>query len=176
MRSYDGESSSTEDDDRREGLPEAHLQQGSWQRSASHPTWAWEHRAAVNTVHHTYMTNIRFFKKFGIYKYLISYGYRSIHYHHNQRHRSNPCTRYQGRLTPVFPLLQLATRPSTLRAHLEEELPWVPSASAVSIFSNSPNRTPRRVPSPMKTDQTKRGIRYHFVTWIDLIQPCKYIY
>lgn len=47
MRSYDGESSSTEDDDRREGLPEAHLQQGSWQRSASHPTWAWEHRAAV---------------------------------------------------------------------------------------------------------------------------------
>ncbi|KAL6424722.1 hypothetical protein ACFW04_009999 [Cataglyphis niger] len=44
MRSYDGESSSTEDDDRREGLPEAHLQQGSWQRTASHPTWAWEHR------------------------------------------------------------------------------------------------------------------------------------
>ncbi|KAI4493749.1 PREDICTED: class E basic helix-loop-helix protein 23 [Polistes canadensis] len=47
MRSYDGESSSTEDDDRRESIPsEAHLQQGSWQRSASHPTWAWEHRAA----------------------------------------------------------------------------------------------------------------------------------
>ncbi|CAL7935746.1 unnamed protein product [Xylocopa violacea] len=46
MRSYDGESSSTEDDDRREGLPEAHLQPGSWQRSASHPTWAWEHRTA----------------------------------------------------------------------------------------------------------------------------------
>ncbi|XP_066595598.1 class E basic helix-loop-helix protein 23 [Prorops nasuta] len=45
MRSYDGESSSTEDDDRREVLPEAHLQQGSWQRSASHPTWAsWDHR------------------------------------------------------------------------------------------------------------------------------------
>lgn len=48
MRSYDGESSSTEDDDRREGLPEAHLQQGSWQRTASHPTWAWEHRNAVS--------------------------------------------------------------------------------------------------------------------------------
>ncbi|XP_018361408.1 PREDICTED: class E basic helix-loop-helix protein 23 [Trachymyrmex cornetzi] len=46
MRSYDGESSSTEDDDRREGLPEPHLQQGSWQRTASHPTWAWEHRNA----------------------------------------------------------------------------------------------------------------------------------
>ncbi|KAL0099433.1 hypothetical protein PUN28_020159 [Cardiocondyla obscurior] len=46
MRSYDGESSSTEDDDRREGLPETHLQQGSWQRTASHPTWAWEHRNA----------------------------------------------------------------------------------------------------------------------------------
>ncbi|XP_024868369.1 class E basic helix-loop-helix protein 23 isoform X1 [Temnothorax curvispinosus] len=48
MRSYDGESSSTEDDDRREGLPESHLQQGSWQRTASHPTWAWEHRNAWN--------------------------------------------------------------------------------------------------------------------------------
>lgn len=48
MRSYDGESSSTEDDDRRESLPEAHLQQGSWQRTASHPTWAWEHRNAVS--------------------------------------------------------------------------------------------------------------------------------
>lgn len=48
MRSYDGESSSTEDDDRREGLPEAHLQQGSWQRTASHPTWAWEHRNTVS--------------------------------------------------------------------------------------------------------------------------------
>lgn len=48
MRSYDGESSSTEDDDRREGLPETHLQQGSWQRTASHPTWAWEHRNAVS--------------------------------------------------------------------------------------------------------------------------------
>lgn len=64
MRSYDGESSSTEDDDRREGLPEAHLQQGSWQRSASHPTWAWEHRTAVNTVHYIYIyvTSIRFLK------------------------------------------------------------------------------------------------------------------
>jgi len=48
MRSYDGESSSTDDDDRREGLPEVHLQQGSWQRTASHPTWAWEHRNAVS--------------------------------------------------------------------------------------------------------------------------------
>ncbi|XP_023288730.1 class E basic helix-loop-helix protein 22 [Orussus abietinus] len=46
MRSYDGESSSAEEDERREGLPEVHLQQGPWQRSASHPTWAWEHRGA----------------------------------------------------------------------------------------------------------------------------------
>ncbi|KAL7298727.1 hypothetical protein TKK_0008481 [Trichogramma kaykai] len=49
MRSYDGESSSCEEDDRREAMPEAHLQpqqqqQGPWQRSASHATWAWEHR------------------------------------------------------------------------------------------------------------------------------------
>ncbi|XP_051168735.1 class E basic helix-loop-helix protein 23 [Leptopilina boulardi] len=42
MRSYDGESSSGEEDDKREVLPEVHLQ--PWQRSASHPTWAWEHR------------------------------------------------------------------------------------------------------------------------------------
>lgn len=54
MRSYDGESSSTEDDDRREGLPEAHLQQGSWQRTASHPTWAWEHRNVVSNDYTTY--------------------------------------------------------------------------------------------------------------------------
>ncbi|XP_058792957.1 class E basic helix-loop-helix protein 23 isoform X2 [Phymastichus coffea] len=54
MRSYDGESSSCEEDERREVMPEAHLQQqqpqpqqqpGPWQRSASHPTWAWEHRS-----------------------------------------------------------------------------------------------------------------------------------
>lgn len=166
MRSYDGESSSTEDDDRREGLPEAHLQQGSWQRSASHPTWAWEHRTAVNIVDHVYFNN---FEKFRIFNHSSCHPlYRSIHYHHNQRHRSNPCTRYQGRLTPVFPLLQLATRPSTIRAHLEEELPWVPSASAVSIFSNSPNRTLRRVPFPTRTDRTKRGLLLKLrTTWID---------
>lgn len=45
MRSYDGESSSGEEDDKREVLPEVHLQ--PWQRSASHPTWAWEHRNDV---------------------------------------------------------------------------------------------------------------------------------
>ncbi|XP_014203994.1 class E basic helix-loop-helix protein 23 [Copidosoma floridanum] len=50
MRSYDGESSSCEEDERREVMPEAHLhQQGPWQqqhqRSASHPTWAWEQRS-----------------------------------------------------------------------------------------------------------------------------------
>ncbi|KAF7996490.1 hypothetical protein HCN44_002122 [Aphidius gifuensis] len=43
MRSYDGESSSGDEEDRREGLPEVHLNQGPWQRS-SHPTWAWDHR------------------------------------------------------------------------------------------------------------------------------------
>ncbi|XP_015609910.1 class E basic helix-loop-helix protein 23 [Cephus cinctus] len=46
MRSYDGESSSAEEDDRREGHPEGHPQQGGWHRSSSHPTWAWEHRSA----------------------------------------------------------------------------------------------------------------------------------
>ncbi|XP_046745701.1 class E basic helix-loop-helix protein 23 [Diprion similis] len=47
MRSYDGESSSGDEDDRREGGPhDAHIQQGTWQRSSSHPTWAWDHRAA----------------------------------------------------------------------------------------------------------------------------------
>ncbi|XP_016840891.1 class E basic helix-loop-helix protein 23 isoform X1 [Nasonia vitripennis] len=49
MRSYDGESSSCEEDERREPMPEAHLQHqpqqqpGPWQR---HPAWAWEHRSA----------------------------------------------------------------------------------------------------------------------------------
>ncbi|XP_043287733.1 class E basic helix-loop-helix protein 22 isoform X2 [Venturia canescens] len=42
MRSYDGESSSGEEDDRRE--PEAHLNPGTWQRPGTHPTWAWDHR------------------------------------------------------------------------------------------------------------------------------------
>ena len=50
MRSYDGESSSCEEDERREAMPEAHLQQGPWQRSASHPTWAWEHRSTVSSL------------------------------------------------------------------------------------------------------------------------------
>lgn len=58
MRSYDGESSSTEDDDRREGLPETHLQQGSWQRTASHPTWAWEHRNTVSNAKHEELLTI----------------------------------------------------------------------------------------------------------------------
>lgn len=44
MRSYDGESSSGDEDDRREILPEAHLNQGPWRGSTGHPTWAWEHR------------------------------------------------------------------------------------------------------------------------------------
>ena len=59
----------------------------------------------------------------------------------------------------VFPLLQLVTRRSTLRVHLVEGLPWVPSASVVSIFSSSPNRTLHRVLFPMKIDQIKKGIR-----------------
>ena len=45
MRSYDGESSSGDEDDRRE--PEGHSNSGSWQRTTSHPTWAWEHRGTV---------------------------------------------------------------------------------------------------------------------------------
>lgn len=47
MRSYDGESSSCEEDDRRESLPEAQLQQGAWQRSTSHPNWGWDQRTPV---------------------------------------------------------------------------------------------------------------------------------
>ncbi|XP_012257343.2 class E basic helix-loop-helix protein 23 [Athalia rosae] len=46
MRSYDGESSSGDEDDRRDAPHESHLQQGAWQRSSSHPTWAWDHRGA----------------------------------------------------------------------------------------------------------------------------------
>ncbi|KAJ8670544.1 hypothetical protein QAD02_001803 [Eretmocerus hayati] len=49
MRSYDGESSSCDEDERRDPMPEAHLQHqqqhGPWQqRSVPHPSWAWEHR------------------------------------------------------------------------------------------------------------------------------------
>ncbi|CAD6229445.1 GSCOCG00006597001-RA-CDS [Cotesia congregata] len=44
MRSYDGESSSGDEDDRREILSDNHhLNQGGW-RGSTHPTWAWEHR------------------------------------------------------------------------------------------------------------------------------------
>lgn len=73
MRSYDGESSSCEEDERREPMPEAHLQQhhqhhqqhqqqqhqhqqhGPWQRSAaaiaaSHPAAAWAAWEQRNTV------------------------------------------------------------------------------------------------------------------------------
>ncbi|KAK0180373.1 hypothetical protein PV327_006017 [Microctonus hyperodae] len=48
MRSYDGESSSGDEDDhpdRRDALPDTHLNQGPWRASTAHPTWAWEHRA-----------------------------------------------------------------------------------------------------------------------------------
>lgn len=58
MRSYDGESSSGEEDDKREVLPEVHLQPGPWQRS--HPTWAWDHRSSVRI----YITKFQYvFKK-----------------------------------------------------------------------------------------------------------------
>ena len=51
MRSYDGESSSAEEEDKSDILPEINLQQGHWQRSSSHPTWAWEHRSSVRIYH-----------------------------------------------------------------------------------------------------------------------------
>lgn len=47
MRSYDGESSSCEDEERPEVMPEAHLQHPAhWPRSP--PGWAWEQRPPVS--------------------------------------------------------------------------------------------------------------------------------
>ncbi|XP_057330944.1 class E basic helix-loop-helix protein 22 [Microplitis mediator] len=43
MRSYDGESSSGDEDDRRDILADNNLNQGTW-RGSTHPPWAWEHR------------------------------------------------------------------------------------------------------------------------------------
>ena len=90
--------------------------------------------------------------------YLPFVTYCSIQCHHSQQRRSSLCILYREHLTLVFPLLQLVTRLSILRVHLAEGLPWVPSASAVSIFSSSPNRMLHRVLFPTKTDQTKKGI------------------
>lgn len=47
MRSYDGESSSCEEDDRRDVISsETRAVQQNWPRS-SHPNWAWDHRGTV---------------------------------------------------------------------------------------------------------------------------------
>lgn len=46
MRSYDGESSSGDEDDRRDILADNNLNQGTW-RGSTHPPWAWEHRVRI---------------------------------------------------------------------------------------------------------------------------------